>query len=692
MATYIPNATQTTEPVESRTVESAALEFRTLKSSINTRIAALANELSDEEAARIAGDAALQTTNNQQDVRIQAIEATLLAIGEGGLPGTVYVQRLSGTGAQTVFTLDVSVPTSALIDVFINGMYQNKDTFTVSDTSLTFSEAPPAGTDNIEVVVSITIANVETADPQLRAWLADPEMGAGIVGWTRAPIASAITTVSGALSSQAMSVWEFANLITDKPVTDDPSTWDWTPAFNGAIAAAAMSGGGVVTHTPGTYKILGTVYLVSRVVLELCGVNLVGSGSNTMFETGWLNGESTQSNVGEYGTGHTGNGTHYVQHCIVRGAKVTNCRIGARLHRFNYGCLIENCDISATEHSIFSSHGWSQQYRNNVIRQTMRLQDFVDWTIVEGNSFESIFNAPGIEIGQDQSGGEVTYGGTWSLAIRNNGFHGCLVGILIRIQVENLLIQSNHFENGGTLNAPTPCHIYAPTNLTNRRVVIENNHLAATMPNVVAIEFATLRDGVIRSNDFVISGAGTFAKRVVLNTSSTFGNEVEVPYSPTNASPDLAMYSLADTNILRVRGGSNNSTLTQPYSEEWSGTGAYTFEKYRARYRRVQNSIPFCTVTSAANTVTVDTFVESPLAFGPTFPAMFSFNVGGGTITHNITGFVVGTVVTTLINRQLGGSAGVATITASVSASKLRLTIAGLPDASNAITGWVKEM
>ena len=155
MATYIPNATQTTEPVESRTVESAALEFRTLKASTDSRITA-------EEAARIAGDANLQTQNNAQDVRLQAIEAALLAIGEGGLPGTVYVQRLSGTGAQTAFTLNVSVPTSALIDVFINGVYQNKDTFTIVDKVLTFSEAPPAGTDNVEVVVSITIANVET--------------------------------------------------------------------------------------------------------------------------------------------------------------------------------------------------------------------------------------------------------------------------------------------------------------------------------------------------------------------------------------------------------------------------------------------------------------------------------------------------------------------------------------------------
>lgn len=162
MATYIPNATQTTEPVESRTVESAALEFRTLKTSINARIEDVQDNLDAEVVSRIAGDATLQTQNNAQDVRLQAIEAALLVIGEGGLPGTVYVQRLSGTGAQTAFTLDVSVPSAALIDVFISGVYQNKNTFTVSGTSLTFSEAPPAGTDNVEVVVSITIANVET--------------------------------------------------------------------------------------------------------------------------------------------------------------------------------------------------------------------------------------------------------------------------------------------------------------------------------------------------------------------------------------------------------------------------------------------------------------------------------------------------------------------------------------------------
>ena len=225
MATYIPNATQTTEPVESRTVESAALEFRTLKASINTRITA-------EESARIAGDANLQTQNNAQDVRLQAIEAALLAIGEGGLPGTVYVQRLSGTGAQTAFTLNVSVPTSALIDVFINGLYQNKDTFTISGTSLTFREAPPAGTDNIEVVVSIAIANMET--------------DASLVSFRATDSTTIVRTVQDKMR-EVVSVKDFGAV--GDGVTDD------RPAIEAAINYASSIGGAELYYPDGTYLI-----------------------------------------------------------------------------------------------------------------------------------------------------------------------------------------------------------------------------------------------------------------------------------------------------------------------------------------------------------------------------------------------------------------------------------------------------
>ena len=53
---YVPNAAQATEPVESRSVESAALEFRTLKSSINSRIDTLTSNLATEVSERRLND------------------------------------------------------------------------------------------------------------------------------------------------------------------------------------------------------------------------------------------------------------------------------------------------------------------------------------------------------------------------------------------------------------------------------------------------------------------------------------------------------------------------------------------------------------------------------------------------------------------------------------------------------------
>lgn len=70
MATYIPNATQTTEPTEDRTVESAALEFRTLKGSVNARIDAMQVEL----------DATQEQIAEEQLQALRVPESAVLAV------------------------------------------------------------------------------------------------------------------------------------------------------------------------------------------------------------------------------------------------------------------------------------------------------------------------------------------------------------------------------------------------------------------------------------------------------------------------------------------------------------------------------------------------------------------------------------------------------------------------------------
>lgn len=59
--------------------------------------------------------------------------------------------------------------------------------------------------------------------------------------FTRKPIASAISSVQAMLDAQPVNVWEFVDDITVKPDPSDPSTWDWTPAFESAIAYISHS-------------------------------------------------------------------------------------------------------------------------------------------------------------------------------------------------------------------------------------------------------------------------------------------------------------------------------------------------------------------------------------------------------------------------------------------------------------------
>lgn len=53
------------------------------------------------------------------------------------------VQNFTGTGSQTVFTLSNASFGENFTFVYINGVYQQKNTYTVSSTTLTFSTAPP---------------------------------------------------------------------------------------------------------------------------------------------------------------------------------------------------------------------------------------------------------------------------------------------------------------------------------------------------------------------------------------------------------------------------------------------------------------------------------------------------------------------------------------------------------------------
>jgi hypothetical protein len=68
-----------------------------------------------------------------------------------GISGAGIVENFTGTGSQTVFTLANAPFNENTTQVYINGVYQQKNTYTVAGTTLTFSTAPPS-TASIEVL------------------------------------------------------------------------------------------------------------------------------------------------------------------------------------------------------------------------------------------------------------------------------------------------------------------------------------------------------------------------------------------------------------------------------------------------------------------------------------------------------------------------------------------------------------
>jgi len=72
-------------------------------------------------------------------------------IDPGSITGTVVYDDFTGDGSTVVFTLSASPSTKNATNVYIDGVYQSKDNYSTSGSTLTFSTAPPLNS-AIEVV------------------------------------------------------------------------------------------------------------------------------------------------------------------------------------------------------------------------------------------------------------------------------------------------------------------------------------------------------------------------------------------------------------------------------------------------------------------------------------------------------------------------------------------------------------
>ena len=123
---------------------------------------------SDANAVNIARSGS-DTINGATSAQIGSQYSQIILVADGetstwfasqsGLGATnVNIDNFSGNGSTTAFTLTSDPSTENNTSVFISGVYQQKNTYSVSGTTLTFSTAPPSGTSNIEVAYATPLA------------------------------------------------------------------------------------------------------------------------------------------------------------------------------------------------------------------------------------------------------------------------------------------------------------------------------------------------------------------------------------------------------------------------------------------------------------------------------------------------------------------------------------------------------
>lgn len=177
--------------------------------------------------------------------------ADIIAGLSGAIVGANYVvTNATGNGSSVAFTVSSAPGAKSNIQIYIDGVYQNKNTFSISGTTVTFTEAPPSGA-AIEFVVGYAIG---------------VGGGAAEITYTPAGTGAQTTTVQAKLR-ETVSVKDFG-------AVGDGVTNDWEACQKACDYVQSLGGGTVIFPAGKTFRIAG-----NTIIIWGNNVNLIGYGA-----------------------------------------------------------------------------------------------------------------------------------------------------------------------------------------------------------------------------------------------------------------------------------------------------------------------------------------------------------------------------------------------------------------------------
>jgi hypothetical protein len=201
------------------------------------------------------------------------------------------IDYFSGNGSTTAFTLSRPVASVAQVQAVISNVPQNPGSaFTVSGSTITFTSAPPSGTNNIYVYYTSpntqvvqpgqgTVSTTSIADGAVTAAKLASTTGTGAVALASLPTFTTTIGVGGATASASGSGVSFPatqSASSDANTLDDYEEGTWTPT------ASAATGTITSYSSDAKYVKVGRVVTVNGYVY----LTNVGTAANSLYVSG----------------------------------------------------------------------------------------------------------------------------------------------------------------------------------------------------------------------------------------------------------------------------------------------------------------------------------------------------------------------------------------------------------------------